>query len=68
MTIHELYRTLECRRKGISYRMWKSAVLTGKLFSKHFPNSPETASPELYFKKTIPMPDFLMDDLMKGIK
>lgn len=68
MTIKELQDTLESRQKGLSYRLWKQAVLTGQLFGKHFPRKPEDASPELYFRKSIPMPDFLMKDLVKGMK
>ncbi|MBR0471701.1 MAG: hypothetical protein IJI98_03265 [Methanosphaera sp.] len=72
MTVKELTMTLESRRKGLGYRMWKQAYLIGLAFGgKDFPNNPEKASPELYPpKKSIPMPDFLKEKWLKkgGLK
>jgi hypothetical protein len=67
MTVRELTMTLESKRKGLGYKMWKQAYLIGLAFGgKDFPDSPETASPELYPpKKSIPMPDFLKNKWLK---
>lgn len=58
MTVTELINTLDSRRRGLGYRLWKQAYLIGAAFGgKKFPRDPQTASPELYpKKKTIPMP------------
>lgn len=65
MTIKELITTLENRRKGLAYQIWKQAYLVGVAFSgKKYPQTPEAASPELYpKKKTIPMPSGLLGKL-----
>lgn len=66
MTIYELKETLKARQEGLSYSIWKQAVLIGQIFSKRFPKTPKAANPELYFKeKSIPMPDFLIQDFAK---
>ena len=67
MTIKELIDTLVARRKGLAYRMWRQASLYGMTFAKSFPKTPEKATPELFVKKGIPMPDFLLDDYAKSI-
>lgn len=61
MTVKELIETLENRRKGLAYRIWKQGILFGSAFGgKKYPKDPEAASPELYpKKKTIPMPEIL---------
>lgn len=58
MTVTELINTLDSRRRGLAYRLWKQAYLIGVAFGgKKFPSDPEKASPELYpKKKTIKMP------------
>jgi hypothetical protein len=57
MTLKELSDTLEYRKKGMAYELWKQAVLTtmgiadllkDKKSKAIFPNSPQEASPELY--------------------
>lgn len=49
MTIEELYKTLDNRRKGLAYSLWKQAELNRYVLDpKNFPNTPEEASPELY--------------------
>ncbi len=69
MTMSELVDTLLSRRKGLSYRLWKNAYLTSwAVMGKNYPRKPEDASPELYYRESIPMPDFLIPDLMKGAK
>lgn len=67
MTVKELIGTLENRRKGLAYKMWKEANLIGMpAFSKNYPSSPEIACPELYPpKSSIKMPDFLKDKWLK---
>ena len=67
MTVRELLKTLEQRKKGLAYEMWKIANLTGASFgSKNFPSTPEEACPELYPPKfSIKMPDFLKEKWIK---
>lgn len=69
MTLKELAETLENRKKGLAYTMWKQSYLTvlgvsdlmrDKKSRANFPESPEKASPELFPRKpTIKKPDFL---------
>ena len=69
MTIYELKRTLEQRKQGLSYRLWKQGNLCQ--LRKEYPSTPDEANPELAKpKKTIAMPDFLMKDWakQKGMK
>ena len=67
MTLAELLDTLENRRKGLGYRMWKEAYLNALAQSNgKFPATPEDAAPELFPpKKSIPMPDFLKEKWLK---
>lgn len=57
MTLKELSETLEHRKKGMAYELWKQAVLItmgvadllkDKKSKATFPNSPQEACPELY--------------------
>lgn len=57
MTLKELSETLERRKKGLAYKLWKQAVLItmgvsdllkDKKSKSSFPNSPQEACPELY--------------------
>ena len=60
MTLKELLKTLEQRKKGLAYLIWKQAGLVGSSVSKEFPDTPEVASPELYPPAiTIKKPDWL---------
>lgn len=67
MTIKELIKTLEQRKKGLAYKVWKEANLIGASFGENdFPNNPESACPELYPPKiSIKMPDFLKEKWLK---
>lgn len=67
MTFKELNKTLEMRKKGQAYELWKLANLVGcAIVGKKFPNNPEEACPELYPPKpTIKMPDFLKEKFLK---
>ena len=66
MTMYELVKTLENRRKGLAYEIWRLASLTRSPFAKNFPSTPEEAMPELFPKKEgIRMPDFLIDKAIK---
>lgn len=67
MTVKELIKTLEMRRKGLAYKMWKSANLNGaSVASKNYPSTPEEACPELYPPKaSIRMPNFLKEKWVK---
>lgn len=70
MTLYELRETLENKRKGLAYQMWKQAILYGQLFNKNFPKTPEEACPELYPpKKTYKMPQWMIEKYYKrGMK
>lgn len=72
MTVKELLNTLEQRKKGLAYRIWREANLIGLAFndSSKYPSSPEEAMPELFPPKvSIKMPDFLKEKYMKrGMK
>lgn len=60
MTPYELKKTLEQRREGLSYKLWKQGNLSQMM--EKYPETPEEASPELSKpKKTIAMPDFLKE-------
>lgn len=57
MTLKELSDTLESRKKGLAYKLWKQAtlitmgvadVLKDKNSKSVFPNSPQSACAELY--------------------
>ena len=57
MTLKELSDTLEHRKKGLGYELWKQAtlitmgvadLLKDKKGKAIFPNSPQDACPELY--------------------
>lgn len=58
LTMSELLNTIEQRKKGLAYEIWKLGNLSQML--EKYPENPEKACPELYPpKKTIEMPDFL---------
>ena len=67
MDLNELTKTLEQRRKGLAYRMWKEAMLTSwATMGKKYPNKPEDACSELFPpKKVIKMPTWLKERLAK---
>lgn len=57
MTLKELSETLEYRKKGLAYELWKQAVLItmgvsdllkDKKSKSSFPKTPQEACPELY--------------------
>lgn len=57
MTLKELSETLEHRKKGLAYKLWKQSMLItmgvadllkDKKNKAIFPNSPQEACPELY--------------------
>ena len=68
MTVKELIDTLIARRKGMAYRIWKQAYLIAwAVMGKHYPKTPEKASPELYPPKPrIKMPANLMKRIEGG--
>lgn len=72
MTLKELTKTLEQRRKGLAYIMWKQSMLTGwSAMGKDYPKTPEEACPELFpRKRTIKMPNWLKEKWLKkgGVK
>lgn len=60
MTLKELDMSLENKKLGLAYRIWKDGMLGQWL--EEYPSTPEEASPELYpAQPTIKMPDFLKD-------
>lgn len=66
MTLIELENTLENKRKGLAFSIWKIGQLCHSPLVKNFPNTPEEACKELYpIEKGIPMPDFLKEKAIK---
>lgn len=66
MTLQELMDTLENRRIGLAYQIWKIASLCHSPLVKNFPETPKEACKELYPKEVgIPMPSFLKDKAIK---
>ena len=64
MTPYELRKTLEQRREGLSYRLWKQGNLSQ--WVKKYPETPEEACPELAKpQKTYKMPEFLKEKWAK---
>lgn len=68
MTVQELIDTLISRRKGLAYSLWKNAYLTSwAVMGKHYPKTPDKASPELYpLKPRIKMPINLLKQQGRG--
>lgn len=71
MTLQELIDTLNGRRQGLAYELWKGAYLTvlgvsdvlSSKRSSNFPKNPELASPELYPPRPkIKKPEWLRGD------
>jgi len=57
MTLKELAETIENRKKGLAYKLWKQAMLItlgvadllkDKRHEAKFPDNPQEACPELY--------------------
>lgn len=64
MTPYELRKTLEQRREGLSYKLWKLGNLSQ--WMKKYPENPEEACPELAKpKKTYTMPNWLKEKWAK---
>ena len=69
MTLSELIDTIDSRRRGLGYRLWKqSYLISWAVMGKHYPRKPEEASPELFGskpRKTIVMPPNLLRKELK---
>lgn len=66
MTMTELEETLEYRRQGLAYEIYRIGSLCHSPLIKDFPGSPKEAIPELFpVEKGIPMPDFLVEKAIK---
>lgn len=64
MTLEELINTLELRKQGLAYEIWKKGNLNQMI--EKYPESPEKACPELFPKqKGIAMPDFLKEKYLR---
>ena len=67
MDMYELTDTIEYRRKGMGYAIWRLASLTRSPWVQNFPEKPEDACPELFpQKKGIPMEQWMIDKYIKG--
>lgn len=67
MDVTELLNTLEQRKKGLAYELWKQAYLNQYILTDKFPETPEKASPELYPPpKAYKMFNFLKNGSRKG--
>lgn len=64
MTPYELKKTLEQRKAGLSYKLWKQGNLS-QMMTK-YPDTPDDANPELAKPKPrIEMPNFLKEKWAK---
>ena len=60
MTLKELRISLKNINKGLAYKLYQQALLTGLAFVGKLPKSPRDAMPELYPpRKTYKMPDWM---------
>ena len=67
MDLYELTDTIEYRRKGMGYAIWRLASLTRHPWVQNFPEKPEDACPELFpVKKGIKLEQWIIDKYMKG--
>lgn len=66
MTLKELRISLRNVNKGLGYKLYQSALLTGLAFVGKLPKSPQDAMPELYPpKKTYKMPEWMRKKYLK---
>lgn len=66
MTLKELRETIENANKGLSYKMYKQALLNGLAFCGKLPESPEEANRELYlFRKKYKMSQWVAERYYK---
>ena len=72
MDLKELIKSLEQRREGLAYKLWKEAMLTGWASNgKNYPKNYKEACPELFPpKKRIKMPKWMKERMLKkgGVK
>lgn len=71
MTVKELMMSLRCTNKGLSYKMYKQAVLINQGIAGKLPQRHEEANPELFpKKKSYVMPDWVKERYykQKGVK
>lgn len=69
MTIKELKETLLSVNKGLSYKMYRQAILIGQAFNGKLPRTQQEATPELFPpKKRHEMPDWLKERYKKQIE
>ena len=60
MTLFELTDTLEMRKQGLAYEMWRTGNLCQMM--EKYPEKPEDVMPELFPpKKTIKMPEWVKE-------
>jgi hypothetical protein len=69
MSIKELLFSLKYKREGDAYYYWKVGLMARAGYNaKHYPKTPEEASPELFEKKkSAKMPDWLKEDYAKRL-
>lgn len=66
MTIKELRMSLKSANKGLSYQMYKQAILINQGIAGKLPQRHEEANPELFpRKKTYVMPDWVKERYYK---
>lgn len=71
MTLKELRNAIDRTNKGLSYKMYKQALLNGLAFCGKLPESPEDANAELYlFRKRYKMSEWVAKRYYekKGVK
>lgn len=66
LDIDELINTIQEKRKGLAYTIWRVASFTRNPFVKDFPETPEKAMPELFPKrKGIKMQEWMINKYIK---
>lgn len=71
MTVKELRNSLKSANKGLSYKMYKQAILINQAVIGKLPDRHEKANPELFpKKKSYIMPDWVKERFykQKGVK
>lgn len=67
-SVKEILFILKYSREGLAYDVWRRAnLIRAAVWGKNFPKV-EEALPELFEKKSVPMPDWLKEDYAKNLE
>lgn len=66
LDVDELINTIQEKRKGLAYSIWRVASFVHHPFIKDFPDTPEKAMPELFAKKQgVKIQQWMLDKYFK---